>query len=166
MSRAPPLLYVGLRTRDATEFAWTTSGLERDGGQTRRCGRPPLLRSQHLFPLLLHLRRHREGRHGVLSSPAFLCGGHEFAERFAPELLAGAMKARTTSPQSCSRRRKTSFGRRSRVCSELTMWKRIRYIPCLRPMSRACHGVLPGDQRILFLVRLHQSGPFCCGAAE
>jgi hypothetical protein len=40
---------VGLRTRDATDLAWTASGLERDGGQTRRSGRPPLLRSQHSF---------------------------------------------------------------------------------------------------------------------
>jgi hypothetical protein len=53
----PPLLYVGLRMRDATDLAWTASGLERYGGQTRRSGRPPLLRSQHSFPLLLHPRR-------------------------------------------------------------------------------------------------------------
>ncbi len=56
-SAAPPLLYVRLRTRDATDLAWTACGLERDGGQTRRSGRPPLLRSQHSFPLLLHPRR-------------------------------------------------------------------------------------------------------------
>ena len=57
--------------RDVTDFAWTASGLERNEvKQGDLAG--PLYFAVSTYSLLCH----REGRHGVLSPPAFLYGGH------------------------------------------------------------------------------------------